>query len=209
MKAFRSRGKGRFPRVRFRGALQAPAGFDSLVSVGVSVTGPVAIWSSSSGEAELHGQYEQPPGGAVFPRTQPSTKPAVAITTYLDDPRPVSVTNVGALPVAHPLVDVLGDGSLLVVGARCSWMDGGPEPNALVIDRNGRTVRRGCLGDGIQHLQVARDGTIWTGYFDEGVFGNFGWGNPGPTPLGAGGIAVWNPEFVKLWELDPQKRPRS
>ena len=61
------------------------------------------------------------------------------------------------------------------------------------------------MGDGIQHLQVAPDGTIWAGYFDEGVFGNFGWGSPGPAPLGAGGIAAWSPEFDKLWELDPEE----
>jgi hypothetical protein len=108
-----------------------------------------------------------------------------------------------ALPVAHPRVDVLADGSFLVVGARCSWTESGPELNALAIDQNGRTLRRGCLGDGIAHLQVAGDGTIWAGYFDEGVFGNLGWGGPGKAPLGAGGIAAWSPDFEKIWELDP------
>ena len=89
--------------------------------------------------------------------------------------------------MAHPHIDMLADGSFLVVGARCRWAESGPELNALAIDQNGRIYRRGCLGDGIQHLQVAGDGTIWVGYFDEGVFGNMGWGSPGPEPLGAGG----------------------
>lgn len=45
--------------------------------------------------------------------------------------------------------------------------------------------------------------TIWTGYFDEGVFGNFGWGRPdGPDPLGAAGIVAWSPTLNKVWELD-------
>jgi hypothetical protein len=105
--------------------------------------------------------------------------------------------------VTHPHVDVLADGSFLVVGARCGWAESGPELNALAIDQNGRIFRRGCLGDGIAHLQVAGDGIIWAGYFDEGIFGNLGWGGRGPAPLGAGGIAAWSPDFEKTWELDP------
>ena len=64
--------------------------------------------------------------------------------------------------------------------------------------------RRGCLGDGLQHVVVAADGGIWAGYFDEGVFGNLGWGGPGPEPLGAAGIVRWSPELEKTWELDPR-----
>jgi hypothetical protein len=200
-----SRGRSaRAPRVHAWGSLGAPGGYDTLVTVGVSLTGPVAIWSSSTGEADLHARYEKPRGGASFPVTEPAARPAVAIATYVDSTAPRSVAVVRALPVAHPLVDVLADGSFLVVGARCRWKKAGPELNALAISQNGQVVRRGCLGDGIQHLQVAPDGTIWAGYFDEGVFGKFGWGRPGPTPLGAGGIAAWSPEFAKVWELDPQ-----
>jgi len=92
-----------------------------------------------------------------------------------------------------------------VAGSRCAWRPEGPELNALVIDRDGKIVRRGCIGDGIQHLQVASDGTIWVGYFDEGVFGNFGWGGPGPQPLGAAGIVAWSPTLEKIWELDPEE----
>lgn len=202
--AVRVRGKDRSPRARFHGELQAPPGFDSLVTVGISLNGPIAIWSSKDGEAELRGRYEQPPGGASFPRTAPSTAPAAALAAYAgSDVVPATVVRVRALPVAHPHVDVFADGSFLVVGARCSWTESGPELNALAIDQNGRIFRRGCLGDGIAHLQVAADGTIWAGYFDEGVFGNLGWGGPGPTPLGAGGIAAWSPDFEKTWELEP------
>jgi hypothetical protein len=204
--AIRVRGKDRFPRVQFHGELQAPSGFDSLVTVGISLNGPIAIWSSRDGEAELHARYEQPPGGASFPRTTPGTTPAAALAAYAgSDVVPTTVVQVRALPVAHPHVDVLADGSFLAVGAHCSWTQSGPEPNALAIDQNGRIFRRGCLGDGIAHLQVAGDGTIWAGYFDEGVFGNLGWGGPGPTPLGAGGIAAWSPDFEKIWELDPEE----
>jgi hypothetical protein len=168
--AIRVRGKDRFPRVQFHGELQAPSGFDSLVTVGISLDGPVAIWSSRDGEAELHARYEQPPGGASFPRTVPGVTQAVALAAYAGSGViPATIVQVPALPVAYPHVDVLADGSFLVVGARCRWTESGPELNALAIDQNGRIFRRGCLGDGIEHLQVARDGTIWAGYDDEGV----------------------------------------
>jgi hypothetical protein len=204
--ANRARGEDRSLRVQFHGELQAPPGFDSLAAVGISLTGPVAIWSSSEGEAELHARYELPPGGASFPRTAPSAAPTVVLAAYTASGlAPATVTQVQSLPVAHPRVDVLADGSFLVVGARCSWKESGPQLNALAIDQDGRIGRRGCLGDGIAHLQVAADGTIWAGYFDEGVFGNLGWGGRGPAPLGAGGIVAWSPDFEKTWELDPRE----
>ncbi|MCL2585927.1 MAG: hypothetical protein FWE35_26130 [Streptosporangiales bacterium] len=200
-----SRGKDRFGQAQFHGELQAPPGFSSLVTVGMSVGGPVAIWSSGDGDAELHVRHERP-GWASFPGTVPGTKPAVALVAYAGSGvAPSAVVRVPALPVAHPKIDVLADASFLVVGARCKWRESGPELNALAVGQNGQIFRRGCLGDGIQHLQVAEDGTIWTGYFDEGIFGNFGWGNPGPAPLGAGGIAAWSPAFEKVWDLDPRE----
>jgi hypothetical protein len=139
------------------------------VIVGVSLRGPIALWASRDGEAELHARFEEPPGGASFPRTAPSTKPPAALAAYAGSGLvPSTVVRVRALPVAHPHVDMLADGSFLVVGACCRWARSGPELNALAIDQDGRIFRRGCLGDGIEHLQVAGDGTIWVGYFDGG-----------------------------------------
>lgn len=195
----------RRPRVVARGALRSPDGYDALVSVAASSRGLVAVWSSNEGQTGLLGRDEPVTGGGTFPVTSPASRPVVALATYVGSTSATSVTVVPALPVAHPHVDVLADGSFLVVGARCRWQPAGPEQNALVIDQEGRIVRRGCLGDGIEHLQVASDGTIWVGYFDEGVFGNFGWGRPGPPPLGAGGIVAWSPELTKVWELDPDQ----
>jgi len=199
-------GKDHCPRVRYRGELQAPPGYGTLVTAAVSVSGPVAILSSADSDAGLHARYEQRPGGASFPRTASVTRPAVALAAYEGSGTvPARVARVRALPVTFPHVDLLADGSFLVAGGRCAWTPaGGPERNALAIDQNSRIFRRGCLGDGIQHLQVAADGTISAGYFDEGVLGNLGWSGPGPVPLGAGGIVAWSPDFEKTWELDPE-----
>ena len=198
-----TRRAGDDPRVTVRGTLSSPDGFDVLVALGVSDAGPVGLWSSAEGAALLRGRQEHGPDGARFPRTRPVDRPDVALTVHDGAGAAVTVTVVRGLPVSFPLVALLSDGSFLVVGARCTWRPDGPELNALVVDADGEVVHRGCLGDGIQHLQVGADGTVWAGYFDEGVFGNLGWGGPGPTPLGAGGVVAWSPELEKVWELDP------
>lgn len=164
----------------------------------------MAIWSSATGEALLRERDEQP-GWASFPRTSPSREPSITLATYRSDGTVGTIVEVPELPVAHPLVNALSDGSFVIAGARCYWREQGPEMNALIISADGTLLRRGCLGDGIEHLLVGAQDTIWTGYFDEGVFGNYGWGSPGPTPLGVSGIAAWSTYLDKSWELDPQE----
>lgn len=80
----------------------------------------------------------------------------------------------------------------LLAGARCRWRAEGAEHNAVVVDWSGRVVDRFTLGDGIADVRVTPDGTIWVSYFDEGVFGNFGWGHPGPAPMGACGLVAFD-----------------
>jgi hypothetical protein len=60
------------------------------------------------------------------------------------------------------------------------------------------------LGDGIEHVQADRAGRLWVGYFDEGIFGNFGWGTPGgATPVGVAGFVCYDRYGSKLWEFQP------
>lgn len=97
------RGKDRFLRVDSRGELEAPSGFDSLVTVGMSPNGPVAMWSSSAGAAELNGRDVQQPGGASFARTVPNAKPAVALAGYSESAVvPATIAQVRSLPMAFP-----------------------------------------------------------------------------------------------------------
>ncbi|CAI7663265.1 unnamed protein product [Penicillium discolor] len=64
---------------------------------------------------------------------------------------------------------------LLLVGARCTYYGN---------------------GDGIQSVQVTANGTIWTSYFDEGIFGNYGWSDP----IGSCGLLAWDEQGNKLYE---------
>lgn len=78
---------------------------------------------------------------------------------------------------------------LLLVGARAAYH--GREQydrNARVWSREGVEIRDFLLGDGIQNVQVSRKGTIWVSYFDEGVYGNYGWSDP----VGASGLIAWD-----------------
>jgi hypothetical protein len=58
-------------------------------------------------------------------------------------------------------------------------------------------------------MRVDSLGRIWVGYFDEGVYGNFGWGGQnGPVPVGAAGLVCFSDSGEKLWEF-PQDGDHS
>ena len=69
-----------------------------------------------------------------------------------------------------PLFDKFPDGRWIVAKSRS---DGGP--NARILSSDGSEVRRIQLGDGIEHLKIDGEDTIWVGWFDEGVCGNKSW----------------------------------
>lgn len=88
---------------------------------------------------------------------------------------------------------------LLLVGARCHYYGHNRyDLNARVYDRYGHVLHDFLLGDGIEHVQATSEGTIWTGYFDEGIFGNYGW-NP---PVGQAGLLAWDAQGNRLYTND-------
>lgn len=89
--------------------------------------------------------------------------------------------------------------NILLLGARCRYCgENGPEKNAVIVDFHGNIVREFCFGDGIEDCIVTRNGDIITSYFDEGVFGNYGWDNP----IGYCGLIVWNSDGEVKWKAD-------
>ena len=60
------------------------------------------------------------------------------------------------------------------------------------------------LGDGIENLLCSADGTIWVGYFDEGVFG--GPNKDGSSPVSSGGIVQFDASGTLLWSFNKQVR---
>jgi hypothetical protein len=139
------------------------------------------------------------PGWASFAKTVP------------DQPQRYRVV---ALAGQQPVLDVLIEGErfnihdvqplvdeLLLVCGRSHYK--GPddfEKNGRVYSRDGKFAREILLGDGIQLVQATSGGVIWTSYFDEGVFGNFGW----QSPVGASGLVAWDSAGNKVYEFEPR-----
>jgi hypothetical protein len=157
---------------------------------------PLAFGLSSDGEVFVAGRLREATlyderGGARFPKSM------------LDEPHDwvvVRARECGSVRRLHlrnerpnfAYVQALSDG-ILLVAARCNWQRNGPEENAVVIADDGRALRRFALGDGINDVRATASDDIWVSYFDEGIFGNRGWGNPGPDPIGAAGLVHFGP----------------
>jgi len=118
----------------------------------------------------------------------------VAARITVHAPGLAAVTQIVELPLAHITMQPTPGGRFLVAGARCRWRPGGPDPNAVLYDTGGQPVSAHVLGDGLAHLQATSTGHLWAGYFDEGIYGNYGWGRDGTAPpVGAPGIIRFSP----------------
>ncbi|WP_416150265.1 hypothetical protein ACM26V_04565 [Salipaludibacillus sp. HK11] len=104
----------------------------------------------------------------------------------------VELENVPLIPT-H--VDLFSDGSLLILQGRCLKDGTYIEQNARRYNRNGQLIEAFTLGDGIEQVQIDETDTIWVSYFDEGVFGNYGW----EQPMGSDGLIAYKINGQKLW----------
>ncbi|GAA4608899.1 hypothetical protein BJY16_007066 [Actinoplanes octamycinicus] len=111
-----------------------------------------------------------------------------------DDWRPVELDGPTVVPNK---VDLLPDGSLLLVQSRCVRRPFEPVPdNAQIFSASGKALRSFRIGDGVEHLAVDEPGTIWVGYFDEGIYSG--------DPLSAGGLTRFDEYGRQLWTYWPQ-----
>jgi hypothetical protein len=97
----------------------------------------------------------------------------------------------------HNVQPLASDELLLVVARSRHFDDGGFDRNAKVFTFDGALKRDFLLGDGIKDVQTTDDGRIWVCYFDEGIFGSFGW----KRPIGARGFVLWNREGERLYDF--------
>jgi len=90
------------------------------------------------------------------------------------------------------------DDEILLVCPRCRRnSESDIEQNGRIYGRDGEFKRSLLFGDGIRDVQVTADQKIWVSYFDEGIFGNYGWN----SPLGSSGLVAWAPDGAKLYEF--------
>ena len=134
--------------------------------------------------------------GACFP--DPAAARPVAARITVHTPELAAITPIAGLALAHITVQPMPGARFLIAGARCRWRRDGPDRNGVLYDTDGQVVAEGVLGDGIGHVLATSDGQVWIAYFDEGIYGNYGWGQAAPNsrwaPTGSSGsLADWNP----------------
>jgi hypothetical protein len=147
--------------------------------------------------------YEDQPGREGFRRSQ-AQRPYTAVALIHDGEQAHRIT-LRTVDVAHPFLQPLTSGDLLVVGERCRRLpNGSTERNGRIYGADGELLRELLFGDGIDDIQVGQADAIWVAYFDEGIFGNYGWGySEGAVPLGEAGLVRFDPRGNKVWEYVP------
>lgn len=116
--------------------------------------------------------------------------------------------NIPPLDLSFPMVDIFSDGSIVIVGGRCQWRDKEDfDLNGVIVDPQTRMTSRFLVGDGVQDIGVDGDDRIWVSYFDEGIYGNFGWGCPGhPEPVGQSGLNCFERTGNIVWRFASDAR---
>ena len=184
-------------RVCHHGVLGGRDG-DVLVCASIGPAGEmVAVWAKPEGLAAVTATTVSA-AGACFPDPAAARPVAARITVHTPDL--AAVTPIADLALSHITVQPMPGGQFLVAGARCRWLHDGPDRNGVLYDADGQVVAEGVLGDGIGHVLAASDGQVWVGYFDEGIYGNYGWGQPGAgEPVGASGVVRFSPGLEPVW----------
>ncbi|NMO53955.1 hypothetical protein HH310_22585 [Actinoplanes sp. TBRC 11911] len=185
--------------LRRHGRLTAGDHGDELLTMSVGPAGEaIGLWCSPDDVAGLTSMTTEP-GGAAFPDSRAARPADIRITVHCPDLG--DVVRVAAMPLAYPSVQPLPGGRSLAVGGRCLWRPEGPDRNAIMYASDGTVAGEYTLGDGIEDVFTTPSGQAWVSYFDEGVFGNYGWGGPGPAPLGACGLARFGPAGEPRWRF--------
>jgi hypothetical protein len=174
--------------VRHHAPIAAADDGDVRVCASVGPAGEViAVWSAA----------EDLPALTTFPNSRPPRPVTARVSVHAPDT--ASVIEITRLGNAH-FVQPLPGGNILVAGARTRRRSNGPDRNAVVYDAGGHVRAEEVLGDGIQHVLADSGGHVWVGYYDEGIFGNYGWGDDGaPPPVGKCGLIRFAPDLTPAW----------
>jgi hypothetical protein len=185
----------------FRKICAPPATLDGYVAVAKSVANNgtlLFLFVEADAKEAVTERYAQ--GFGTFPR--PRMNSMARFLLVYRDRTDWNVIDLPELNVTFPLVDMFPDGSILIVGPRSAWRkENDYDLNGVIFDPRTKQLSRVLLGDGINSAFVDKLGRIWVSYSDEGIFGNFGWGGPGPTPVGAAGLVCFSRAGDKIWEF--------
>lgn len=196
----KQRGRSTLLPVRYHASLTAVQSGDVRVDASIGSSGEaIVLWSAAADLLAVTSRTTQS-GGASFP--DPRAPRPMTVRVRMHSPTPTSVTTIHDFPLAHPTVQPLPDGQVLAVGARAQWRQDGPERNAIISSAAGTALAAETLGDGIAHVFTTDTGHVWVVYFDEGVFGNYGWGlAEDREPIGSCGLARFSPDLKVDWRF--------
>ena len=184
-----------------------PSAGDSYVRIsgsGAADGSLLFLFIEPDGVSWVNARTEQ--GGGIFPQPRMERPYHFRLVRVATDGT-VTTNSLPQLDLTFPMVDVFPDGRILLAGPRCSWRsETDVDRNGAVIDPQTGAVSRILLGDGIEDVFIDTRGRIWVSYFDEGVFGEFGWNDPGPPPTGSSGLMVFDAAGAILWTYPWQGR---
>ena len=131
----------------------------------------------------------------MFPPTKTKEKYHYKIIIrYQDGTRHIELNNQNW---NYHFVQPIDDNNILLVCSRSYLYESGKyDLNAKVFDIHGNQVRQFLLGDGIQNVYVTNENRVWTSYFDEGIYGNYGW----EDPIGRMGLRAWDSNGNALYQ---------
>lgn len=164
----------------------------SLVNIKIGYDEKIYILLSSHIPERINGMFVNTEANSVYS--------AIILDVDWYEARVTGQTfvNLGQHKMNFHMLQPIGE-NILLLGARCRYHGAnGPEKNAVIVDLQGNIVNEFCFGDGIRDCIVTKNGNIITSYFDEGVFGNYGWNNP----IGSCGLIVWNDKGEVKWRAD-------
>ena len=175
---------------------QSLADCSDPLAVGVYPDGSIYVAAGRTAEP-----LAEERGLGIFPKSQLAEGTAYTVIHWNSrDLRRVEVDNEA---IVASYVQPTSRGFLLV-GARCHWRPEGAEENAVEYDWSGLELRRFTAGDGIQDVRTTPNGAVWASFFDEGVFGNYGWSHPGPECIGSSGCVRFDAEGQPSFHFSPE-----
>jgi hypothetical protein len=181
-------------------SLSRPAGY-TVLAVSVGWDGAAIRLLSAEDTVDKVFARTVRPEGTSFAKTK--TEGEYSAILVVSGPKGSDEIRLSGLTATFPSVEVLPRNDVLVVAPRCRlFPDGTHELNAKIFDSSGAAKHEFLLGDGIEHVQVDVRGNIWVGYFDEGVYGNRGWGEYG-RPFGSAGLSCFTDRGQRIWDFRP------
>jgi hypothetical protein len=136
-------------------------GHAKLLCPSVGPAGEAVFLLARGNDAQVVEGRDEQLGWASFPHSR-TEHPVDAEIVIHNGRRVLRRIGLGDVPLAHPLLQPLPSGTVILVGAQCRrFQDGSAEQNARVYSAEGDLLREFVLGDGLQDLQATASGQIW------------------------------------------------